>query len=83
VKRVETEAEKARVQAEWEALHGCGCGQGCGRGCGRGQDGGTSGTTATAMAWDSNTDDAGEQILEGDPTLTDDDNIPITQMTTT
>jgi hypothetical protein len=35
------------------------------------------------MAWDFNTDDTGEQILEGNPILTDDNNIPITQITMT
>jgi len=78
---VETEAEKARVQAEWEALRGCGHGRGRGRGRGWGRGGGTGGTTATA--WDSDADDAEEQISDADPTLTDDDNIPNVQMTTT
>ena len=34
------------------------------------------------MAWDSDADDAKEQISDADPTLTDDDNIPNVQMTT-
>jgi hypothetical protein len=80
-KKLEAEAEKARMWAERAATHGRGRGdQGRGRRArGRGRGHGGQGSEVAAIT----TRDSEEQTSESDSTMTDKDNVPVLDTTTT